>query len=72
MVILGDVRQKDIKNKNNSSLETILEKFRDYDGFGCVELRDPNDVVRNPIIKVIESVFENMVENGTNQNSKSY
>jgi phosphate starvation-inducible PhoH-like protein len=72
MVILGDVRQKDIKNKNNSSLETILEKFRDYDGFGCVELRDPNDVVRNPIIKVIESVFENMVGNETNQNSKAH
>jgi phosphate starvation-inducible PhoH-like protein len=70
MVILGDVRQKDIKNKNNSSLETILEKFRDYDGFGCVELRDPNDVVRNPIIKVIESVFENMVGSESNQNSK--
>jgi phosphate starvation-inducible protein PhoH and related proteins len=58
MVILGDVKQKDIKNKNNSSLETILEKFRDHDGFGCVELRDPNDVVRNPIIKIIESTFD--------------
>jgi len=58
MIILGDVRQKDIKNKNNSSLEIILNKFKDYDGFGCVELRDPNDVVRNPIIKIIESTFD--------------
>jgi phosphate starvation-inducible PhoH-like protein len=58
MVILGDVKQKDIKNKSNSSLETILEKFRDHNGFGCVELRDPSDVVRNPIIKIIESTFD--------------
>ena len=58
MVILGDVKQKDIKNKNNSSLEVILEKFRDVSGFGCVELRDPDDVVRNPIIKIIEEKFD--------------
>lgn len=58
MVILGDVKQKDIKNKNNSSLETILEKFNGMDGFGCVELRNPDDVVRNPIIKIIESKFD--------------
>jgi phosphate starvation-inducible PhoH-like protein len=60
MVILGDVKQKDIKNKNNSSLETILDRFRDHDGFGCVELRDPSDVVRNPIIKIIESTFDDI------------
>jgi phosphate starvation-inducible PhoH-like protein len=58
MVILGDVKQKDIKNKNNSSLETILERFRDHDDFGCVELRNPDDVVRNPIIKIIEKTFD--------------
>jgi phosphate starvation-inducible PhoH-like protein len=62
MVILGDVKQKDIKNKNNSSLETILERFRDHEGFGCVELRDPNDVVRNPIIKIIEATFDEIDE----------
>lgn len=60
MVILGDVKQKDVKNKNNSSLEVILEKFRNVEGFGCVELRDPNDVVRNPIIKIIESTFDDI------------
>ncbi len=60
MVILGDVKQKDIKNKNNSSLEVILEKFRENDGFGCVELRDPSDVVRNPIIKIIEKTFDDI------------
>ncbi len=60
MVILGDVKQKDIRNKKDSSLEVVLEKFKDVDGFGCVELRNPDDVVRNPIIKTIEEVFEKM------------
>lgn len=62
MVILGDVKQKDIKNKNNSSLGIILEKFKGVEGFGCVELRDPDDVVRNPIIKIIESSFDEIDE----------
>lgn len=60
MVIMGDVRQKDIRNKKDSSLEIVLEKFKDVEGFGCVELRNPDDVVRNPIIKKIEEVFENL------------
>lgn len=58
IVIMGDVRQKDIRNKKDSSLEIVLNKFKDVEGFGTVELRDPEDVVRNPIIKVIEDIFE--------------
>ena len=34
------------------------EQFKDIEGFGCVELRNADDVVRNPIIKLIEDVFE--------------
>ena len=60
MVIMGDVKQKDIRNKRDSSLEIVLNKFNDVEGFGCVELRDPNDVVRNPIIKLVEQVFDDM------------
>ena len=60
MVIIGDVRQKDIRNKKDSSLEIVLEKFKGIDGFGCVELRNPDDVVRNPIIKIIEDIFEDL------------
>jgi phosphate starvation-inducible PhoH-like protein len=62
MIILGDVKQKDIRNKKDSSLEIILEKFKDKEGFGCVELRDPEDVVRNPIINVVEDVFESITD----------
>jgi phosphate starvation-inducible protein PhoH and related proteins len=62
MIILGDVKQKDIKNKRDSSLEVIIDKFDNIEGFGCVTLRNPEDVVRNPIIKIIEDVFDNMSE----------
>lgn len=60
MIILGDVKQKDIKNPKNSSLEVVINKFEGVDGFGCVSLRDPNDVVRNPIIKIIEKTFDDL------------
>jgi phosphate starvation-inducible PhoH-like protein len=66
MVIMGDVRQKDIRNKKDSSLEIVLNKFKDVEGFGTVELRDPEDVVRNPIIKVIEDVFESIINHNNN------
>ena len=62
MVIMGDVKQKDIRNKRDSSLEIVLKRFDNVEGFGCVELRDPNDVVRNPIIKIVEQVFDDMEE----------
>jgi phosphate starvation-inducible PhoH-like protein len=58
LIILGDVKQKDMRRKSDSSLEFIIEKFRNIKNFGCIELRDPKDVVRNPIIKTIEAVFE--------------
>jgi phosphate starvation-inducible PhoH-like protein len=63
MVIIGDVKQKDIRNKKDSSLEVIIEKFKNIEGFGTVTLRDENDVVRNPIIKVIEDTFDEIEEN---------
>lgn len=62
MIILGDVKQKDIRNKKDSSLEVILERFKDKEGFGCVELRQPEDVVRNPIINIVENVFDEIDE----------
>ena len=58
MIILGDVKQKDLRNKKDSSLEVIIDRFNHIDNFGCVELRNPEDVVRNPIIKVIEETFD--------------
>ena len=62
MIILGDVKQKDIKNKRMSSLEIIIESFKDVDDFGTVKLYSDTDVVRNPIIKTIEDKFDEIEE----------
>ena len=51
-------KHKDIKN--NSSLEIIINKFNNIENFGTVTLNDDTDVVRNPIIKTIENVFEKL------------
>jgi phosphate starvation-inducible PhoH-like protein len=65
MIIMGDVKQKDIRNKKDSALEVILDKFKGITNFGCVELRNPEDVVRNPIINKIEEIFDQIqINNG--------
>lgn len=70
LIILGDVKQKDIRNKKESSLGVVLERFKDKQGFGTVELRNAEDIVRNPIIKIIEDVFDDMEEEKSNNNGK--
>lgn len=61
VVILGDVKQKDIKNKKESSLGIVLERFRDVNGFGCIELRAKEDVVRHPLIQTIDEIFDDIL-----------
>jgi phosphate starvation-inducible PhoH-like protein len=63
MVILGDVKQRDIKKKSDSSLEIIINRFEDKEDFGTVTLRDEGDIVRNPLIKTIEDIFDQIEEN---------
>ena len=70
MVILGDIKQKDIRNKKESSLEVVIERFKEKKGFGIVELRNPEDIVRNPIIKVIEDIFDQIEEEKGNNGKK--
>ena len=70
LIILGDVKQKDIRNKKESSLEVVIEKFRDKPSFGTVELRNEEDIVRNPIIKVIESIFDQIEDEKNNIGKK--
>ena len=60
MIILGDVKQADIRNKKDSSLGIIIKKFKNIENFGTVTLNDETDVIRNPIIKIIENIFENL------------
>jgi phosphate starvation-inducible PhoH-like protein len=62
IILLGDKKQKDIKNRRESSLEIIMEMFKDEEDFGCVELNNPNDIVRNKIIQRIEAKFDEFEE----------
>lgn len=70
MIILGDIKQKDIRNKKDSSLEVVIDKFRDKKSFGIVELRNKEDIVRNKIIEIIEEVFDQIDEEKSNQGGK--
>jgi phosphate starvation-inducible PhoH-like protein len=70
MVILGDIKQKDIRNKKESSLEIVLDRFKEKKGFGVVELRNEEDIVRNPIIRVIEDIFDKIEEDKINNVTK--
>jgi phosphate starvation-inducible protein PhoH len=62
MILLGDKKQKDIKNRRESSLEIITEMFKDEEDFGYVELNNPDDIVRNKIIQRIEAKFDEFEE----------
>lgn len=62
MIFLGDVKQIDSKNKKDSALRFLLDKFSHINEIGTIEL-GTEDVVRNPLIKKIEEVFDNLEEN---------
>lgn len=63
LIILGDIKQVDLKKKSESSLIKLIELFKDTDKFGVVKMED-NDTenVRNPLISIIEDKFNNFYE----------
>ncbi len=61
MVFLGDIKQKSVNKRNKSALEILTEHFNAIPKIGCVEL-GKNDIVRHPIIKKIETMFEKIEE----------
>jgi phosphate starvation-inducible PhoH-like protein len=62
MVFLGDIKQIDSKNKNNSALKFLVEHFNNVDRINVVEF-NKNDIVRHPLIKTIEDIFDKVNEN---------
>ena len=59
MIILGDSNQIDLKNKNYSSLEPLMNMFDNINNFGCIKMNDEDSNIRNPIINIIEEKFNN-------------
>lgn len=63
LILLGDSNQIDLKNKEESSLEPLLNMFEGVDKIGCIRMNDNDVNIRNPIINIIEDKFNEYVEN---------
>ena len=73
IIIIGDTKQIDLKNKKESSMMSIIEQFSKYPVFGVIQF-EKSDQVRNPIINLIEEIFdelENKNENTSTKKSRS-
>jgi phosphate starvation-inducible PhoH-like protein len=57
MVIIGDTKQIDLKNKKLSSLEVVMDLFKEKSRFGVMSFVK-EDIVRNSIIIEIEDAFD--------------
>lgn len=72
LIILGDVNQIDLVNKSESSLKNIVEMFKGLDKFSVIEM-NPNDVsIRNPLIDIIESKFDEYDKKMEDNNLKKH
>ena len=67
LIILGDTRQIDIKNKKLSSLSKIMNKFENKDDFGIVRLTK-EDIVRHRLIGMIEDIFDELEQENNKNN----
>ena len=63
LILLGDINQIDMKNKNESSLEVLLEMFDGVDNMGIIHMNDEDTNVRNPLITIIEEKFKDFLNN---------
>lgn len=61
MVITGDTKQIDMKNTKLSSLDLVVKLFQDKSDIGTMAF-DKEDIVRDPIVKLIEETFDEWEE----------
>jgi phosphate starvation-inducible PhoH-like protein len=66
MVFLGDIKQKSVNKNQKSALEILIEYFAKIEEIGISQMTI-DDVVRHPIIKKIEKIFEE-IENAEKLN----
>jgi phosphate starvation-inducible PhoH-like protein len=69
MIFLGDIKQIDAKNKYDSALSFLLTHFKGIDRIGIVEF-SKEDIIRHPLIKVIEDIFDKVEEDKKLEQSK--
>ena len=58
MVLLGDIKQIDQKNKKDNALSFLIKSFKKVEGIGIVEFTK-DDIIRHQLIKIIEDIFDN-------------
>ena len=61
MIITGDTKQIDMKNSKLSSLDLVIRLFDNKPDIGTMKF-DVSDIVRDPIVKVIEETFDDWEE----------
>jgi len=66
MVFLGDIKQKSVNRGQKSALEILIEHFVEIEEIGIAQL-SKEDIVRHPVIKKLEEVFEK-IENSEKLN----
>lgn len=64
MIITGDTKQIDMKNPKLSSLDLVVKLFENKDGIGTMSF-STEDIVRDPIVKLIEETFDEWEEKGS-------
>lgn len=67
LIILGDFNQIDIKESELSSLQTLIDMFKETDNIGVIEMSKSDTNIRNPLIDVIESKFNELDEKNKNK-----
>jgi len=61
LIFLGDIKQKSVNKGQKSALEILIKHFAGEEGIGIAALT-ADDIVRHPIIKRIEAIFEKIEE----------
>jgi len=62
MIITGDTKQIDMKNTKLSSLDLVVKLFENKNDIGTMSF-SVNDIVRDPIVKLIEETFDEWEDN---------
>ena len=67
MIITGDTKQIDMKDPKFSSLDLVIRLFADKPNIGTMEF-DKKDIVRDPIVMLIEETFDEWEEQNPKTN----
>ena len=62
MIITGDTKQIDMKNTKLSSLDLVVKLFANKEDIGTMSF-SVTDIVRDPIVKLIEETFDEWEDN---------